>query len=254
MNETPYIHWASSGWRGRIRADVPIAPADVLAVVGSEAGRRSRHARTQRVELDGRVVYVKAYPTPDGQRAWRAFRLGEALRRSGLGAPEVLLVGRRGGAGVLVTQDVGGRSLVEAVAEAGAAGQPNAAKWGLLRALGAEIGRLHRLGFVHGDLVPSNVQAGPRGFVFLDNDRTRRSRVLVWWHGRRNLVQLGRFVVPGISVSDPRRTRVARWLIQATMARRCRIDAIPSATAFAVGFRELMRSGGPFDRPDEARR
>src|SRR5439155_1170483 len=107
--------------------------------------------------------------------------------------------------------------------------------------------------------------AGDRLF-FLDNDRTRRSRLLVAVGARRNLVQLGRFVVPGLTLTDRarvldayargrrlsrrRRRRLARWLVAKTTARRCAVDRIPEATARQNGFRELMRSGGPFDRAD----
>src|SRR5205823_2160469 len=131
-------------------------------------------------------------------------------------------------------------------------------KRALLGRLGAEVARLHRAGFVHGDLVPANIRLVGERFVFLDNDRTRRSRLLVRLAGRRNLVQLGRFVVPGLTLTDrarvlgayaPRRghRRLARWLVAKTMARRCAIDRIPEAAAARAGFRELMRSGGPFD-------
>src|SRR5206468_2668804 len=115
----------------------------------------------------------------------------------------------------------------------------------LLRRLGAEVARLHRAGFVHGDLVPPNVRVVGECFIFLDNDRTRRSRLLVGLVGRRNLVQLGRFVVPGLTLSDrarvlaayaagrgfSRRThrRLARWLVAKTVARRCAVDRIPEA-------------------------
>ena len=47
-----------------------------------------------------------------------------------------------------------------------------------------------------------------------------------------------------------------RWVVHKTTARRCAIDHIPQATAERAGFRELMRSGGPFDpaiRPAEVR-
>src|SRR5947207_764706 len=136
-------------------------------------------------------------------------------------------------------------------------------KRALLRRLGAEVARLHRAGFVHGDLVPPNVRVVGECFIFLDNDRTRRSRLLVGLVGRRNLVQLGRFVVPGLTLSDrarvlaayaagrglSRRThrRLAHWLVAKTVARRCAVDRIPEAAAARAGFRELMRSGGPFD-------
>jgi hypothetical protein len=133
----------------------------------------------------------------------------------------------------------------------------------LLRRLGAEIARLHGAGFVHGDLVPPNLRVTGERFVFLDNDRTRRSRLLVHLAGRRNLVQLGRFVVPGLTLADRarvlaayaagrrlarwRRRRLARWLVRKIVARRCTIDHIPAEVAARAGFRELMRSGGPFD-------
>jgi hypothetical protein len=98
---------------------------------------------------------------------------------------------------------------------------------------------------------------------FLDHDRTRRGRLLVWWGGQRNLVQLGRFVIPGLTLTDRarvlvayarrrglgrrRRRRLAAWLVEATTRRRCRIDGITVDTARRAGFGELMRAGGPYD-------
>jgi hypothetical protein len=190
--------------------------------------------------------------------------MGESLGRCGIPAPEALLVGSGGGAGVLVTQEVEGRGLVDALAGAVV---PVAAKRRLLRELGRAVARLHASGFVHGDLVPTNLLVAPAGVVFLDNDRTRRSPLLVWWQARRNLVQLGRFVVPGLTLADRLRVlsayaqarglrdgarrRLAAWLVDAITRRRSRIDGIAPEAAARAGFRELMRSGGPFD-PGEA--
>ena len=264
MTANGHLDWACHGWRGLVRADVPVAPHEVLATVARDEGRRSRHARTLRVELGDVVVYVKAYPAPDGRRALRAFRMGRALTLAGFGAPEALLIGRRGGEGVLVTRDAGVPPLLDALAGAGRAGKRR-----LLDVLGTAVGRLHAAGFVHGDLVPSNVLASADGVVFLDHERTRRGRLLVWWGARRNLVQLGRFVVRGVSLadrvrvlrayaaarglSDRGRRRLARWLVPATTARRCRIDHVAPSAAAAAGFRNLMRSGGPFDPGGEGR-
>lgn len=269
MTSPGYVSWATGGWHGLVRADVPLAPHEVLAVVADEGGRRSRHARTQRVELVGGVVYVKAYPAPDARRAFRAFRLGQALERAGFGAPEALLVGRRGRGGVLVTRDVGAPALLDAIAAAATGPGAMAGKRRFLRALGEQVGRLHRAGFVHGDLVPSNLLVRAGKLVFLDHDRTRGGQALVWWGSRRNLVQLGRFVVPGITLADrvrvlaayteargfesPARRRLARWLVRATTARRCRIDHLTPAAVRDAGFRELMRSGGRFDPAREGR-
>lgn len=63
-----------------------------------------------------------------------------------------------------------------------------------LRALGREIGQMHAQGIFHGDLRTGNVliQTLAHGwrFWFLDNERTRRFRVLPKYLVVRNLVQL----------------------------------------------------------------
>jgi Ser/Thr protein kinase RdoA (MazF antagonist) len=143
------------------------------------------------------------------------------------------------------------------------AGARGAAKHELLRTLGRAVGALHAAGFVHGDLVPSNVQLRDGAVAFLDHDRTRRGQLLVWWGARRNLVQLGRFVVAGVTSSDRARVlsayadrrglsrrarrRLARWVAAKVVARRIAIDRIPAAVAADAGHARLMRSGGPFD-------
>jgi hypothetical protein len=177
-----------------------------------------------------------------------------------------VLAARRAGAGLLVMRDAGGEGLLGALERCRAT---PALKRRLLGTLGDEIARLHTAGFVHGDLVPANVLVREPGFVFLDNDRTRRSRVLVWLGAYRNLVQLGRHVVPGVTATDRARVlaayargcglsrrarrRLGHRVMQKVTARRCAIDAIPPAQAARIGFRELMRSGGPFDPARSAR-
>src|SRR5205814_2445217 len=126
-------------------------------------------------------------------------RMARALAARGFGAPEVLLAAERARAGLLVARDAGGEDLASALARRGLT---RVGKRALLRALGAEVARLHAAGFVHGDLVPPNVRVSGDRLVFLDNDRTRRSRLLVAVGARRNLVQLGRFVVPGLTLTD----------------------------------------------------
>jgi hypothetical protein len=204
--------------------------------------------------------FVKTYAAPGGWRAMRAFRMGRALARAGFGVAPAAAAARRGGAGLLVTREVSGEELGRAIAHN--ACRP-AAKRALLRRVGTEIARLHRAGFVHGDLVPSNVLVTGARLVFLDNDRTRRSRLLVTLVGRRNLVQLGRLVIPGVTLTDRarvlaayaagrglprrRRQRLARWVVRKVSARRCAIDGLRPDEVARAGFRTLMRSGGPFD-------
>ena len=259
MTAAGLVRWRDDGWRGWID---PAAGLDVPACLAAvrAGGRRSRHARTVRMEQAEGPVFVKRYPAPGGWRAARAFRMGSAMAHAGLAAPVVMVVGRRGGEGLLVTRATGGEDVLAAIARR--RGEP-AAKRALLRRLGREVGRLHAAGFVHGDLVQPNVHLAADRIVFLDNDRTRRSRLLVCLTGRRNLVQLGRFVVPGVTLADrarvlagyaevrglsrrPRRL-LAWWVVRKTVARRCTIDAIPPARAWRAGYATLMRSGGPFD-------
>ena len=257
---TGHVHWAAEGWRGWIDPAAAIDANACLACAAARPGRSSRHARTVRLDAADGALWVKTYAAPGGWRALRAFRMGTALGDVGLAAPAVVLAARRGDEGILVTRDTGGEGLLEALGRRATARR---SKRTLLAALGAEVARLHRAGFVHGDLVPANVRLVGERFVFLDNDRTRRSRMLVVFTARRNLVQLGRFVVPGLTLTDRARVlaayargrglsrrahrRLARWLVRKTIARRCAIDRIAAETAARAGFRELMRSGGPFD-------
>jgi Lipopolysaccharide kinase (Kdo/WaaP) family len=257
-----YDPWDEAGWTGwRAREAVLDVPA-WLAAVASGGGRRSRHARSQRVATGAGVVFVKSYPAPGAPRARRAFVMARALEAAGFAAPVPLLLGTRGREGVLVTADAGGEELLGLVARlAGDDPERRRTKRAVLRRLGGEIARLHRAGFVHGDLVPPNLRWRDDAPVYLDNDRTRRG--LLALGARRNLVQLGRFVVPGLSATDRlrvlgayaaargwdrrRRRRLAAWLVQKITQRRCAVDHIAPDAAARAGFRTLMQSGGPFD-------
>jgi hypothetical protein len=260
-----YVRWSAAGWRGWRADDTAV---DVEACLGADAtgrGRSSRHARSQAVQTEHGRVFVKSYPPPGASRARRAFDMGKALAAAGFAAPRTLLVGARDGGGLLVTADAGGDDLLTAVGRLADGGpERRRAKRAMLRELGAEVARLHRAGFVHGDLVPPNLRWRDGELVFLDNDRTRRAPIPALARGaRRNLVQLGRFVVPGVSLTDRARVlvayatgrglgrrqrhRLAVWIIRKVTARRCAIDHIRPEVAARAGFRALMRSGGPFD-------
>jgi hypothetical protein len=94
------------------------APASRL--VASGAGRTSRHARTIRITGRDGALFVKHWAAPGAWRAWRAFRMGEALVAAGFAAPETVLIAARGNAGLLVTRDAGGEELLAAAARLGA--------------------------------------------------------------------------------------------------------------------------------------
>jgi hypothetical protein len=257
-----YERWEQGGWSGWRAGDAALDIDACFAAAASGEGRQSRHARSQRVDTGAGVVFVKSYPAPGAARARRAFTMTRALVAAGFAAPVPLLVAWRARQAILVTADAGGEDLLALLTRL-AAGDPERrhTKRALLRRLGAEIARLHRAGFVHGDLVPPNLRWRDEAPVYLDNDRTRRGLLAVG--SRRNLVQLGRFVVPGVSATDRarvlgaytdargwdrrRRHRLGAWLVQKITQRRCAIDHIAPASAARAGFRTLMRSGGPFD-------
>jgi Ser/Thr protein kinase RdoA (MazF antagonist) len=144
----------------------------------------------------------------------RIFRLGPSahsalvtkrLRSSGIDAPPTWLHGRESSTGreLLVTPRAPGKGPLLTLAAVAHSPQQ---KWTLLRALGAEIGRLHQAGFVHGDLTPFNIFSVANQqphFVFLDHERTRKNFFLGSRRRQlRNFVQLGRFNLPNLTRSD----------------------------------------------------
>ena len=159
----------------------------------------------------------------------------------------------------VVTETVGGVSLAQFLRD------PNLGKVVTLsdkrksiEHLAKLIRRLHDRGFVHGDLVATNIlvardNAGEIEFYFMDNDRTKRYPSWLpqkLW--RRNLIQLNRMPLALISLQDRMRflhayfdvsslgiteCRFARWLEARTRQRRKECDgADPNQN-----FRKLMR-------------
>jgi hypothetical protein len=142
-----------------------------------------------------------------GGRAANVLRMTRALQRRGFSSPRVVLQGAQAASGrtMLASMRADGVALPECVGPAPDR-EVRARKRALLRALGGEVARMHRAGFIHGDLTPYNVfvvQGAPPRFIFLDHDRTRHA-FPAGRHYRqlRNLVQLGRFDLPGLSNTD----------------------------------------------------
>lgn len=238
--------------------------------------RRFRYPRGE----EGREYYLKIYHRshPFGtikdlfrqSKSFRALKQGLALAEHGFHVPFAVAAGEERDRRLLkraflLTVRIDGSPLPLYLREHHAVPLSLIAlreKRESLRKLALEIGRLHRMGFVHGDLVPSNIlirrEERGVGFFYMDNDRTRRYPV--WLPQRlwmRNLVQLNRFVLPGVSLQDRMRflksylggktwgrkeRRLARQLEKRTRERRLECDRI----AAQVSFRELMRWDGPF--------
>ncbi|HYR79719.1 MAG TPA: lipopolysaccharide kinase InaA family protein [Candidatus Dormibacteraeota bacterium] len=180
--------------------------------------RRSRHAETWAQHLGsggGPDVYFKVIDAAHGAHAMKLLfkgsrvahvaRISERLRADGIGVPEILLLGaeQRGGREIVVTARVEGRNVPRYLRSER---EPLTAKRATLRALGAEIARLHRAGYLHGDLTPYNIfvtGVDPPQFVFIDHDRTRRTILSRFERPRmRNLVQLGHLDLKTITNTD----------------------------------------------------
>src|SRR5271156_2013125 len=176
--------------------------------------RRSRHAETWFKHFDhGLDAYFKVLDPIRGlnrarsifkrRRAAHVASISKHLRKDGIGVAEILLLGaeRRGGREIIVTARVDGFNVVRHLKRAKLASRRI-----VLRALGAEIARLHRAGYIHGDLTPYNIFVTglePPQFVFIDHERTRRTILSRFERPRmRNLVQLGHLDLKGVTNTD----------------------------------------------------
>ena len=202
----------------QLREELLALAANAIAGNFGLAYHRSRRASTWRASAGGAAelqVYIKLMRPPRGMARIKRIIKGphgayleaitQALNDAGFGAPPILLRGtERHGTELIVTLAAGGDGPMRVLAEL-SEGRV-ARKRVVLRGIGRELARLHRCGFIHGDLTPFNlflIRGEPLRVALIDNDRTRRKPLLL---GRRtelrNLVQLGRFALKGISRSD----------------------------------------------------
>jgi serine/threonine protein kinase len=176
-------------------------------------------------------------------RAAHVASVSKHLRADGVGVPEILLLGaeQRGGREIIVTERVGGFNLVRHLKRA-----KLASRRAVLRALGAEIARLHRAGYIHGDLTPFNIFVTglePPQFVFIDHERTRRTILSRFERPRmRNLVQLGHFELGGVTNTD--RMRVWCDYAAAFPARRRRVQRRRVAAMLAARIVDDRKGAG----------
>ena len=240
----------------------------------------SRHPQTIKMNLPERQhqnYFLKVYhpesawsAVKDWFRASKALRFlkqGIALSDAGFLVPPAVAAGEKRHFGILkaafvLTVAIDGAPLTTFLKEN--AGRTNGAlsvikKRAALKALARQIRRFHDLGFVHGDLVASNIfvcrdAAMNLQFVFMDNDRTRRyPKWLPQSLWKRNLVQLNRLPLSSISLQDRIRffqaysaaqraadldRHLLQWLEQKTRQRRMECDSVDAT----ISFRKLMRS------------
>ena len=257
--------------------------AEILSHLARAEPREHPQTRRLRVGQAGERAdhYLKIYYPSSGagvikdlfrdSKAMHALKQGEALSQLGFHVPPAVAGGEERDLGVLrraflLTLEVAAQPLATVLRERFAPPLDRPAvrrkrKW--LRQLALETRRLHQHGFVHGDLIASNIlvglgEDGGVTFFYMDNDRTRRYPAwLPHLLRRRNLVQLNRIVLPGISLQDrmrflrvylgeklwgTRERRLIHWLERRTRRRRKECERIEAK----VSFRELMRWNGPF--------
>lgn len=232
--------------------------------------RRSRHAETWFEHFDsagGPDAYFKVLDPIRGldrirwlfkrKRAAHVASISKHLRADAMGVPEILLLGaeQRGGREIIVTARVHGFNLVRYLKRA-----KLASRRAVLRALGAQLARLHRAGYIHGDLTPFNIFVTglePPQFVFIDHERTRRTILSRFERPRmRNLVQLGHLDLGGVTNTD--RMRVWCGYAAAFSARRRRAGRRRVAAMLAARIGRERKAAAathgsaPVRRPREA--
>ena len=200
-------------------------------------------------------------------KALRFLKQGIALSEVGFLVPPAVAAGEKRRFGMLktafvLTAAMDGAPLTTFLKENARrtkAGLSVVEKRTALKALARHVRVFHDLGFVHGDLIASNIfvcrdAAMNLQFVFMDNDRTRRyPKWLPQSLWKRNLVQLNRLPLSSISLQDRVRffqaysatkpaaaldRRLLRWLEQRTRERRRECDSVDAT----ISFRQLMRS------------
>jgi serine/threonine protein kinase len=257
-------NWSNELWQrvlATIEEQAPTRHPQTIKLHFSEAGQQKSY-------------FVKIYHSTSkwnsvkdwfrDSKAVRFLKQGIALSEAGFLVPSTIAAGEKRRFGILkvafvVTLEIDGLPLpvfleqnVGARDEALSLTEKRMA----LQALARQIRRFHSLGFVHGDLVPSNIyvcrdSAKNLRFYLMDNDRTRQyPKWLPQSLWKRNLVQLNRMPLSSISLQDRIRffreyssarraelnRRLLQWLEGKTRQRRRECDSIDST----ISFRRLM--------------
>ena len=254
------------------------ADRDMLKILADNVDREPavKHPRTLPFTwpAQGREFFLKVFHRRAGvgrlkdllrqTKARRFWRQGLALGAAGFNVPMTAVLGEKRGWGsaersFVLTEKIAGQPLTLYLAALNYDPERRQVnfKRGALAQLGALLRRFHELGFVHGDLVASNIfiaggNGQPLEFHFMDNDRTRRYPAWLTGHLRkRNLVQLNRLPLAHITLQDrmrflrsylqvsefgPAQRDLAIWLERRTRRRRRQVDGADSG----VNFRRLM--------------
>jgi serine/threonine-protein kinase RIO1 len=179
------------------------------------------------IELPGRhktsfAAYLKLYKKPSGLKIFkerlreskprRAFKISQELSAHGFMTPTTLVCGENANhdiySGILVIEKLAFVDLSHLPELFSPSYSPQRLifKKTLATTLGQEMGKLHNLGYVHGDLVVTNILVDPENpstIVFIDHDRSTCVPALLREHFQiRNLIQVNRHVIKGVNHCD----------------------------------------------------
>ncbi|MDH3974421.1 MAG: lipopolysaccharide kinase InaA family protein [Deltaproteobacteria bacterium] len=178
----------------------------------------SRYSIVWKIEnFEGNAYFIKRFRPESfpvrlkdslrGSRALRSLKAGEMLEKRDFSVPRIIAMGERRSLGLLsdsfmITLPIEGISLLELLLPV----RDFKIKRSVIRRVGHEIGRLHREGIIHGDLIPGNIFAMGKNdnikLCLLDNERTRKVNKLPHNERIKNLVQFNRVIVPRVTASD----------------------------------------------------
>ena len=274
-----YIFSCVGPWRLAFLADMWSQDIEnkVLKLVAAQPWAKHPQTLALRLPVGGKEseLYLKVFHPATGSaalkdalrpsKAFRSWRQGIALTGAGFAVPLTVAAGELRRCRILrrafiMTEKVDGQPahlFLRNWVHCGHSKSGLAAKREGLRRVAELVRGFHQRGFVHGDLVASNIfisdAAGRQMFYFMDNDRTHRyptwAPQSLW---KRNLIQLNRMPLPGITLQDRMRffksylgsqslasgeRRLAHWLERNTRRRREECDGVDASG----DFRRLMR-------------
>jgi tRNA A-37 threonylcarbamoyl transferase component Bud32 len=189
---------------------------------------RHRHRQVEMVEADGNRFFLKsefAVTWRDRFRnAWSGFgwsstavreaKLLRALRKAGIGCPDLVACGEDQARAFVLLREAPGMAELRTVLQS-LTGEP---RHRLAEALGQELARMHDAGFDHHDLFAKHILAGLRDgafrFCLLDWQRGQQRRTMSWRQRCRNLAVLDA-TLHGSLANDRLRLRCLRAYLSA---------------------------------------